>query len=72
MMTKEDKLKLKAMFPTGWAGTIVKRTGLSESYVRRVMSGLATHVLIEKEALMIVNEYQKEINEVEKLKSSVL
>lgn len=71
-MTKEEKSKLKALLPIRWSATIAEKTDLSEAYVRRVMSGLASHVRIEKEALMLAKSYQSEISEVEKLKASIL
>lgn len=71
-MTKEEKAKLKELLPVRWSLIIAERTGLSQSYARNVLSGLATHVLIEKEALELAKEYQSKIKEVEQLKKSVL
>lgn len=71
-MTKEEKLKLKKLLPIGWSLAIAEKTGLSQSYTRNVMSGLATHVQIEKEALELAKEYQSKIEEVEQLKRSFL
>lgn len=72
MMTKNEKEKLKKLLPPLWSINVSKETGLSESYVRRVMSGRASHVLIEKKILELAKKYQDEINEVEKLKNTVL
>lgn len=72
MMTKNEKEKLKKLLPPRWSINVSKEIGLSESYVRRVMSGRASHILIEKKILELAKKYQDEINEVEKLKNTVL
>lgn len=72
MMTKDEKEKLKKMLPPRWSIIVSEETGLSESYVRRVMSGRASHVLIEKKILELAKKYKAEINEVETLKNAVL
>lgn len=72
VMTKDEKKRLKEKLPTRWVGVLSAKTGLSKVYVQKVMAGITSHVLIEKEALKLANEYQNEINSVERLKESVL
>lgn len=71
-MTKEEKIRLKELLPIRWSVTIAEKTGMSEAYVRRVLAGVASHILIEKEALILAQSYQSEISEVEQLKKSIL
>lgn len=71
-MTKDEKLLLRQKLPMKWAQTISEQTNVSESYVRRIMEGRATHVAIEKAVLELAIEYQSRLNEVEQLKNIVL
>ena len=72
MMTKEEKIELKKKLPTKWVADLIISTGFSEVYIRKVMSGRASHVMIEKKALELALKYQEEINEVEHLKNTIL
>lgn len=72
MMTKDEKKELKKKLPTKWVTDLASSTCFSKAYVMRVMSGKATHVGIEKQALKLALKHQKEINDVERLKNTVL
>ena len=72
MMTKDEKNELKKKLPTKWVTDLAISTGFSKAYVMRVMSGKATHVGIGKQALKLGLKYQREINDVERLKNTVL
>lgn len=72
MMTKEEKIKLKEMLPPKWVSLIVNGTGLSESYIRKVLSGDRSNLLIEEEALKLAKEYQAKASKIEQLKKSIL
>jgi hypothetical protein len=71
-MNKEEKIKLKEKLPRGWVSELSKRTNFSEIYVRRVLKGEMISMKIEKEALLLASEHQKEVNEFEQLKNKVL
>ena len=72
MMTKDEKNELKKKLPTKWVTDLAISTGFSKAYVMRVMSGKATHVGIEKQALKLALKHRREINDVERLKNTVL
>lgn len=72
MLTKEEKKKLKEKLPPKWGKKIASSTGFSSAYVLKVMSGSASHVLIEKKALEIASEYQLELAQNETLKNKLL
>ena len=72
MMTKDEKNELKKKLPTKWVTDLAVSTGFSKVYIRKVMSGRVSHVKIEKQALELALKYQKEVNEVEHLKDSIL
>lgn len=72
MMTKDEKSELKKKLPTKWVTDLAASTGYSKVYIQKVMSGRASHMKIEKQALELALKYQKEINEVEHLKDSLL
>ena len=72
MMTKEEKNKLKEKLPTKWVAALIEATGFSEPYIRKVMSGERSHLTIEREALKLAQEYQKDVQKLEELKESVL
>ncbi|MDR3141245.1 MAG: hypothetical protein LBU37_05925 [Tannerellaceae bacterium] len=71
-MTKEEKIQLKKKLPPKWSVTIAESTGWSQAYVRRVMYGMASHIGIEKAALLLAQQHQKELMANELLKKQVL
>lgn len=72
MMTIEEKKEIKKKMPLKWVSVLSTETSFSKDYVRKVMSGRASHLLIEKKAIELALLYQKEIKEVEQLKASIL
>lgn len=72
MMTRNEKLELKKKLPSKWSSTLAERTSFSRSYVLRVMKGELNCFDIEKEALKLAEEYQKEQNICEEIKKSIL
>ncbi len=71
-MTKDEKIELKKKFPLRWVAELAISTGFSKVYIRKVMSGEASNVMIEKKALELALKYQEDINEVEHLKNTIL
>jgi hypothetical protein len=71
-MTKEEKVQLKKKLPAKWSAKIAESTGWSKSYVRRVMCGMASHVEIEREALILAQRYKEELEANDQLKTTIL
>jgi hypothetical protein len=71
-MTKEEKVQLKKKLPAKWSVTIAESAGWSPSYVRRVMCGMASHVGIEREALLLAKQYKEELEANDQLKENLL
>ena len=71
-MNKDEKNKLVENLPKNWVSILQKKTGFSETYVRKVIKGNLNKESIEREALLLAIEYKKEKQALEDLKKEAL
>lgn len=61
-MTKHDLTKLKKLLPKKYSLQLASKCNVSESYVRKVLSGNAIRLDVIDQAIIMAQEYQDRID----------
>ena len=60
-MTKQDLNKLKKLLPKKASSKIAEKCDVSESYVRKVLSGNADRLDVIDQAILLAEDHQKKL-----------